>query len=367
MGVPRPRAVAPIPLAWLLLSWIGLSTVIVPVTSADEPLDPVIVGIDDSKGGEPAHAVPSSDDDLDHRVDDDISEVVIQGQAPHWVDSSHRFATNRAQALAQWMDDFFGAEVRDAERAETFVRAIGINDWDQRDGNDLRVRVRGQISLPKISERVDLIFSGEENEQTLTEEERSDESDVGVRVNFADGRRARLDATLSVRAGPALLPGMRFRYQLPIGSQTWARATQRLQYHSEDGYRSLTNFDLNRALGERSLLRWGARLRYREDRDFWDLNTGIFYRRWYDDHEDFPSAVEYYVTASGRDQPETYASNYRVGVLFRRQFFRKFLFYELEPNYNWRRDEFEDKREGVFGVVFRLEIMLDDDLIGRPR
>ncbi|MEM9257933.1 MAG: hypothetical protein AAGA91_21055, partial [Pseudomonadota bacterium] len=75
------------------------------VTSAEERLDPEIIGIDQSKGAEPAHAVASSDDDLDHRVDDDISEVVIQGQAPHWVDSSHRFATNRAQALAQWMDD----------------------------------------------------------------------------------------------------------------------------------------------------------------------------------------------------------------------------------------------------------------------
>ena len=104
---------------------------------------------------------------------DEITEVIVLDQAPHWVDSSHSFATNRAQTLAQWMDDFFGAEVRDAERADTFVRAIGIDDWDNRDQHDFRFRVRGQVSLPKISERVDLIFSGEEAEQTLTEEERS--------------------------------------------------------------------------------------------------------------------------------------------------------------------------------------------------
>lgn len=284
-------------------------------------------------------------------------------ETPHWVDSSHQYATNRAQELAQWMDDFFGAPVRDAERADTFVRTIFVDNWDERDGHDPTIRLRGQISLPKISERVDLFFSGEEAEQTLTEDERAQENDVGVRFNFADGKRTRLDATVSLRSGPALLPGIRFRYQQPISDNSWARFTQRLQYHSEDGFRSLSNFDVNRAIGEHSLLRWGGRVRYREDKEFWDWNTGITYRQWFDDHVDYPSAIEYFVSMSGRDDPEVFESNYRIGVLFRRQFFRDFLFYEVEPSYNWRRDTYDEKREGVLGIVLRLEIMLDDDLV----
>lgn len=295
---------------------------------------------------------------------DDIYEETVESDK-HWVDTSHEYATNRAQAIAQWMDDFFGAPVRDAERADSFVRTILINDWDERDGHDPKLRLRGQLSLPKISERVDLIFSGEEAEQTLTEEERAQENDVGVRFNVRDSKRTRVDATLSVRTGPALLPGVRFRYQQPITENTWARVTQRFQYHTADGYRSLTNFDLNRVLGEQSLLRWGGRIRYREDREFWDWNTGLTYRKWFGDHEDFPSAVEYYVAMSGRNEPEVFSTNYRVGVLYRKQFFRRFLYYEVEPNYNWRRDTFADTREGVLGIVLRLEIMLDDDLIGR--
>jgi hypothetical protein len=284
-----------------------------------------------------------------------------------WVDSSHEYATNRAQALAQWMDDFFGAEVRDAERADTFVRTILVDDWDQRDGHDPTIRLRGQLDLPKVSERVDLFFSGEESEQTLSEEERGQENDVGLRLNLRDANRTRFDATLSVRSGPALLPGVRFRYQQPITDNTWARFTQRLQYHSSDGFRSLSNFDVNRVLSDKSLLRWGGRLRYQEDKEFWDWNTGITYRRWLNDHERFPSALEYYVAVSGRDQPENFETNYRVGFLYRKRFFREFLFYEIEPNYNWRRDAYEDEREGVFGIVFRLEVMLDEDLVRRDR
>lgn len=277
---------------------------------------------------------------------------------PHWVDTSHAYATNRAQAMTQWMDDFFGAPVRDAERADSFLRAIVIDDWDERDGHDPKVRLRGQINLPKLSERVDLFFSGEESEQTLTEEERSQENDIGLRVNFRDSDRTRFDATLSLRSGPAVLPGLRFRYQQPITENSWGRFTQRLQYHSEDGYRSLSNFELNHILDDHSLLRWGGRVRYRQEKDFWDWNTGLTYRTWFQDHKEYPSAIEYYVAASGRDQPESFSTNYRVGVLYRKQFFRDFLFYEIEPNYNWRRDTYEEKREGVLGIVVRLEIML---------
>lgn len=321
-------------------------------------LETEFVAPEEENTASPMVEVPAAQSDAN-------TTALVSAEAPHWVDSSHAYATNRAQALVQWMDDFFGAQVRDAERADTFVRTILVDDWDGRDGHDLKIRLRGQLSLPKISERVDLFFSGEESEQTLTEDERAQENDVGVRFNFRDSRRFRADATLSLRAGPAVLPGLRLRYQQPISENSWGRLTQRLQYHSADGYRFLSNVDLNRAMGNDRLLRWGARLRYREDKEFWDWNTGVTYRTWFSDHEEFPSAIEYYVAMSGRNEPQRFSTNYRVGAVYRKQFFRRFLFYEIEPSYNWRRDTYEEKREGVLGIVFRLEVMLDDDLMTR--
>jgi hypothetical protein len=164
-----------------------------------------------------------------------------------------------------------------------------------------------------------------------------------------------------------LLPGVRYRYQRPLTDNSWTRFTQRFQYHSSDGYRSLTNFEINRAISDKSVLRLGGRVRYREDKEFWDWNTGLSYRYWFDDHEKFPSAIEYFAVVSGRDKPETFETNYRLGFLYRQQFFREFLFYEIEPSYNWRRDNFEDEREGVLGIVLRLEVMLDSDLVRRRR
>ena len=62
-----------------------------------------------------------------------------------WVDSSHAYATNQAQALVEWMDAFFGDQTYNLEQAESYLRLEFIEDWDQDDGNKFKVRLRGKV------------------------------------------------------------------------------------------------------------------------------------------------------------------------------------------------------------------------------
>jgi hypothetical protein len=47
-----------------------------------------------------------------------------------------------------------------------------------------------------------------------------------------------------------------------------------------------------------------------------------------------------------------------VGVSLRRQFLRRWLFWEVEPGYQWRKARAGESRDGVFGVELRLELVL---------
>ena len=109
-------------------------------------------------------------------------------QPINWVDTSHAYATDNAQALAEWMDEVFGDPLYDAERAESYLRLEFVNDWDQEDGNDFKIRLRGQVQLPRISNRLNLVFSGEDS-QDLDEEERKQEDQIGLQYKlwFGDG------------------------------------------------------------------------------------------------------------------------------------------------------------------------------------
>lgn len=326
----------------------------------------LVTGTDLAQSGEVPSAprdetakLESEDIDPDDVGMDDLEEDAL----PSWIDRQHAIATNRAQALAQWTDSFFGAAVQDAERADTFVRAIVSDQWDRKDGHDVKLRLRGQINLPAISKRVDLVFAGAAAEEDAGIDAASRSEEAGLRINVTNKRQSRLDATLSAGSGPALVPGVRFRYQNDLTSNSWYRLTQRYQYHTDDGHRLITELGVNRYIGEGALLRWKGRARYREDKGFWDWRHRLTYRAWLSDHSKFPSAIEYYIAWGGRDDPELRTADFRFGVRYRRQWLRPFLYYEVEPNFALRQDEVVEKRKWYPGITLRLEVMLDDDLI----
>ena len=68
-----------------------------------------------------------------------------------------------------------------------------------------------------------------------------------------------------------------------------------------------------------------------------------------------------FTSVKGYTDP-AYTRNYRIGGLIRSRVWRRYLFMELEPSYNWRKNNEADDRDGVWNVVFRIEIVFMRDL-----
>ncbi len=275
-----------------------------------------------------------------------------------WVDTTHAYATNQAQALTEWMDDFFGDQNYDLERPESLLRLEWGNTWDQEDGSKSRLRLRGKLQLPALSERLNLVFSGDDGD-TLEEDERDSVDDVGVFYKLGERTRSRVDLTLGVDWGE-LTPGVRYRNQGPVGDLYRYRFTQRLEYESDEGLHSTSELNLDHALAENKLLRWGSRAIYGEETEGVEWRTRLAVRQRFETptlHD--PFVFSYFATVKGVSDPN-YIKNYRFGILFRRQVFRRYFFAEIEPSYNLRKREGES-RDGVWNVTLRFEILLEPD------
>ena len=83
-----------------------------------------------------------------------------------WMDSSHRFVSKKSDGIVRWFDGFFGTPRTDLESAQSFLRVRMDNEWDEEDGNSVGFRVRGKVHLPRVSERIGLIFSDERGDET---------------------------------------------------------------------------------------------------------------------------------------------------------------------------------------------------------
>jgi hypothetical protein len=301
-------------------------------------------------------------------TEDGTSPVGLETAGPHdpneppitWVDESHTAITNQAQALTEWMDAFFGDPNYDLEQAESFLRLEFIQQWDEDDGSDFNLRLRGKVQLPQISKRLNLIFQDDEGEE-LTEEERQQEDQIGLQYNMREGERSRFDITLGWASdGPR--PGVRYRYENSFNANTSYRYLQRLQHESGEGFYTIGRFDINHRLAENKILRWFNRGIWGEETDGVEWRTGLSLRQRKKQDTRRPVAIAYFTSINGVTRPNSRVKNYRAGVLWRRKIYRDYLFFEVEPAMNYRQRKPEDDREPAWSVVLRLEIALERDL-----
>lgn len=279
----------------------------------------------------------------------------------NWVDDSHAYATDQAQALTLWMDNFFGNPEDDLDQAESFLRLITEFDWDQLNGNDTSISLRGKVQLPRISSRLDLVFAGEEDQEDPDPEERSTQDTVGVRYNVRKGSSSRFDATLGFASG-SLRPGLRYRLEDTIGEASNYRFTQRLQYENGEDLYATSQLELNRVIDDNTQLRWVNRGVWGQQTDGLEWRSRISVRHRLAAATKRPIALSYYAAVRGETRPESYVKNYRLGVTVRRRVYRDFLFVELEPAINFRRPNFDERRNTSWSLMARLEIALERDL-----
>ncbi|MEP6390119.1 MAG: hypothetical protein ABJ056_09380 [Halioglobus sp.] len=278
----------------------------------------------------------------------------------NWLDDTHIVATDSAQALTEWMDNFFGDPQYNLEQAESQLRLKFINDWESEDGYQADVRLRGKVQLPKISKRLNLVFAGDDSDLDGVDELRENDDGVALQYNVKEGTRSRFDLALGWSSGPR--PGVRYRNEGSFNEQDSYRFIERVQYDLDDGFESKSQLDLNRALDQNNIIQWSNRVVYGEESDGVEWRSRVALRQRRNTESDKPSAFNYIASVNGVTSPQSFVKNYRLAVLWRRQIYRDYLFLELEPGYNFRKRNNADKRDTVFSMTVNIEIALQRDL-----
>lgn len=295
------------------------------------------------------------------------SPPLDEGELPlNWVDKSHSATAESAQALVEWTDNFFGDPSYDVEKAESFLRLEFEHEWDEYNGSDFGVRLRGKVQLPKISQRVALVFADDDT-AAADRQERSDEDQVSLQVNVRESSRSRLDGTMGWSSG-APKPGIRFRHEDEFENTSRSyRYVQRLQWANDEKFFTLAQLDLFHAFDSDDMVRWSNRIKYGEETDGMEWRTRVsLFQRYYEDTKR-PLAFRHFGLIRGETQPDSWVQNYALGTVVRRQMYRDFLFFEIEPSANYRRRDYEDDHDLAWQIIFRVEIHLARDLVKRRK
>lgn len=275
----------------------------------------------------------------------------LRGESEAWYDVTHTYLSVQFCEPAVWFDSFFSSDRVDEEvRAGSRIR--WRNDYVNTEGQGFNyiTTLSARFKLPKAKESLHLIFEGEQEETVgdiIPSNRKEARADLGLLYELTKSKRANL--SLRIKLSPSAT--IRYRYAYPVTETFLTRFTEEL-FRRDSAYGHSTRIDFEKKLSKDFVVRLSnAGMRAENiDGTNWDSSLVLF------QHLTDVSALSYESSAVGVTEPDTYVTNSRLGVRYRRNFFRKWLFYELVPAVNWPRLLVTDERKQVWEFMFRLEI-----------
>lgn len=278
-----------------------------------------------------------------------------------WLDSSHSYVHTSTDQLAGWIDQFFGVARADRESAHSSLRLRLESGWLEGEGLDDKVSLRGKVDLPRIDERLSLLFEDEEGGDSQSDNDISairnnnQNTDIGLSYKALDHLRSRVDFSVGLRSSGKAKLKARYRFESPWGDNYINRFIETLYFIDGEGFGTRTRYELDHIIGAGELIRWANEAKFAEDIDGVEWSSRLILGKRLDDK----SAISYFTWIAGETRPDYLTTSYGLGLRYRKQVIRPWIFYELEPTYSWGREEIENNREGKVGFTVRLEMLFE--------
>ena len=283
--------------------------------------------------------------------------VGLAGDAdPEWLDQGH-FAISRGLCWPiRWIDRQFGdVDEEYGYGAGAYLSVEYEREWRELSGSDESVSISTSISLPYLEDSLSLFFTSREEDsgrRTSTPADDEDDEDeafrAGLRWILRTTEAINVDTDVGVRSGIRPFVRVRYRQRWEPAEKWFTRVTQSVRLVESAGLDSATVLDIDRETGGNAVIRATSRLEWSEENVaegvgwFWRQSLGYAIR--IDDR----TAVNMGGRVQGYTRPNTRAEDYLVSWRFRRSIWRPWFFYEVEPFFNWTRDNDFSQDNGLW-------------------
>jgi hypothetical protein len=272
------------------------------------------------------------------RADDTVPEPINI----NWLDRSHNDLLLRTQKAAIWFDHFFGDRCDDEEPATMRTRITLGGEASRHDVNNSYVKVRAKVKLPNLKERFYLVLSNEDvdeynhlPQETKRPQEVEEDTDGNYNIALRWIKRSTIkeknEARIGLRSGPNIYLLGRHRRIHNLTKPVKLRLTPAVFVDSEYGVgiRLLTEFDY--LFDHQGLIRFSNHGQFDNRSEGLEWRSGISYTYRLSNEEAIVTGFYLHGETDGEEDVENYSTSIRL----RKQFWRPYLFYEIEPFVDW--------------------------------
>ncbi len=300
------------------------------------------------------------------------AEACARTEETDWfVDRYHEALSSRLTEPILWLDDFFGdRQVDDLDQATMLVRWRSSVRIMEGEGVTLPQRLRARARLPHLSERLHLLFEGDDLKETCAEQigvtageclsdpDAQSQASLGLMYLMYDSLRDRLDVSSGARLRWPADYYVRLGYErlLHLGRANVVRLSETGVWRSLEGYSATSRVDLDRRLSDQFSSRFSLYVTWNEDVSGidWGGEASLYQQL------SSRSALSFDLGMYGDNRPSTVVETYRAGCRYRSNFFRPWLFWAVEPEVRYVLDDDGRERNMIQGITFSIEVLFSE-------
>lgn len=275
----------------------------------------------------------------------------LKGEGDGWMDDVHTYLSVEFCRPAVWFDSFFADKrIYEEGRAGTHLR--WTSDYVLTEGGSWTYSsdVHASFELPKVKNKLHIIYEGEEDERlrdVAPAQQEPPKKNLGLLYGIAQSDRAKF--SLRLKLSPSIL--FRYRYTWPVTDTFTTRFTQEF-YRRDNLDGRISRIDFEQRISKVFYLRQSNAVMHSEGFKGEQRDSSLVLYQYLTEK----SALSYESSTTMLTHPESYIKASRLGVRYRRNFLREWLFYEIVPAKNWSRPLPTDEREQSWEILFRLEV-----------
>ncbi|MFT5788899.1 MAG: hypothetical protein ACI8SJ_001007 [Shewanella sp.] len=268
------------------------------------------------------------------------------------IDRAFDYLNTKFCQPAIWFDNFFVDErVEDDARAGTIIRWFNDFSFYQKEDFNYRANFSARLNLPGVNKRLKLVLETSDEDDPFASSEGPSaerETEVGLRYDwYAKGR-----SSFNIQASFNPKVAARWRYTYPLSENTITRFTQKL-YQKKKVTGESSELDIEHSFNETFLARWSGAAQYESRGIGWELGSSVQLYQYISSKQ----AISYQGAIHSVDESYYYIKNANIGLTYRQNFARDWLFFSVTPEYNWSKENAESERINQVIITFTLEIL----------
>lgn len=267
------------------------------------------------------------------------------------------------------LDNFFGkANSEKEQRTSYLLRWRNGLRLEEGSGLHFGSALRANFDLSRINDRLKLTLSGQDRSDTFSPSLPEDPGNPGFDRTLQNARivntelRYQLYSSLTTLlfAGvgididwpPRVFTRARYQTSHRFSELMQLRFAETIFAKSPYGLGETTEFGVDRLLAPKTVLRWSNSGTVSQEIDALEWGSELSLQ-----HELSPkSALTVTAGVYGDTRFDDWINNYRILLRYRRNFLRSWLYYELEPQVDWRLQG-DGKFDSIMAFTVRLEVV----------